>query len=167
MSVRRKQAGWAALRRDFRSQRMRYRCNMGQAHIRRRRGTLRRYGLRRVLRTNAPDMLAAGDCVETWHRLLQKPLYLPLGTAAHKQGRLTADDESDWLGRDGSPWGDKQTRRRPGPALLRDCVRHDCQKAVLDRASLSLRKPPLRLGEDARLGRPGVTLPRGSAYIEP
>jgi hypothetical protein len=40
------------------------------------------------MRTNLPDILAAGDCVETWHRLLEAPTYLPLGTTAHKQGRI-------------------------------------------------------------------------------
>jgi NADPH-dependent 2,4-dienoyl-CoA reductase/sulfur reductase-like enzyme/protein-tyrosine-phosphatase len=45
----------------------------------------------RQMHTNLPDILAAGDCVETWHRLLQKPSYLPLGTTAHKQGRVAAE----------------------------------------------------------------------------
>jgi NADPH-dependent 2,4-dienoyl-CoA reductase/sulfur reductase-like enzyme len=43
------------------------------------------------MRTNLPDVLAAGDCVETWHRLLQQPTYLPLGTTAHKQGRVVGE----------------------------------------------------------------------------
>ncbi len=34
------------------------------------------------------DVLAAGDCVETWRALLEQPIYLPLGTTAHKQGRV-------------------------------------------------------------------------------
>ena len=45
----------------------------------------------RQMRTNLPDVLAAGDCVETWHRLLEKPAYLPLGTTAHKQGRVAGE----------------------------------------------------------------------------
>lgn len=40
------------------------------------------------METNIHDVYAAGDCVETWHRLLQRPTYLPLGTTAHKQGRV-------------------------------------------------------------------------------
>jgi NADPH-dependent 2,4-dienoyl-CoA reductase/sulfur reductase-like enzyme len=52
------------------------------------RGALR---VDRRMRTNMPDVLAAGDCVETWHRLLQKPTYLPLGTTAHKQGRVAGE----------------------------------------------------------------------------
>jgi NADPH-dependent 2,4-dienoyl-CoA reductase/sulfur reductase-like enzyme len=43
------------------------------------------------MRTNVLDVLAAGDCVETWHRVLQKPTYLPLGTTAHKQGRVAGE----------------------------------------------------------------------------
>jgi NADPH-dependent 2,4-dienoyl-CoA reductase/sulfur reductase-like enzyme len=42
----------------------------------------------RRMRTNLPDVLAAGDCVETYHRLLDQPVYLPLGTTAHKQGQV-------------------------------------------------------------------------------
>jgi NADPH-dependent 2,4-dienoyl-CoA reductase/sulfur reductase-like enzyme len=45
----------------------------------------------RRMRTNLPDVLAAGDCVETWHRLLGQPTYLPLGTTAHKQGRIAGE----------------------------------------------------------------------------
>jgi NADPH-dependent 2,4-dienoyl-CoA reductase/sulfur reductase-like enzyme len=40
------------------------------------------------MRTNAPDVYAAGDCVHTYHRLLDDYAYLPLGSTAHKQGRV-------------------------------------------------------------------------------
>ena len=46
----------------------------------------------RQMETNIPDIYAAGDCVETWHRLLDKPVYLPLGTTAHKQGRIAGEN---------------------------------------------------------------------------
>jgi NADPH-dependent 2,4-dienoyl-CoA reductase/sulfur reductase-like enzyme len=39
-----------------------------------------------------PDIYAAGDCVETWHRLLHRYTYLPLGTTAHKQGRCAGEN---------------------------------------------------------------------------
>ena len=52
------------------------------------RGALR---VDRQMRTNLADVLAAGDCVETWHRLLGAPAYLPLGTTAHKQGRIAGE----------------------------------------------------------------------------
>ena len=41
-----------------------------------------------AMRTSLPDVLAAGDCVHTHHRLLPAPTYLPLGSTAHKQGRV-------------------------------------------------------------------------------
>jgi NADPH-dependent 2,4-dienoyl-CoA reductase/sulfur reductase-like enzyme len=46
----------------------------------------------RAMETNVPDIYAAGDCVETWHRLLQEYTYLPLGTTAHKQGRVAGEN---------------------------------------------------------------------------
>ena len=45
----------------------------------------------RQMRTNVPDVLAAGDCVITHHRLLGIG-YLPLGTTAHKQGRIAGEN---------------------------------------------------------------------------
>lgn len=42
----------------------------------------------RQMRTTLPDIYAAGDCVHTWHRLLAQHVYLPLGSTAHKQGRV-------------------------------------------------------------------------------
>ena len=39
------------------------------------------------MRTNLEGVFAAGDCVVTHHRLLGLT-YLPLGTTAHKQGRV-------------------------------------------------------------------------------
>jgi NADPH-dependent 2,4-dienoyl-CoA reductase/sulfur reductase-like enzyme len=41
--------------------------------------------------TNLPDVFAAGDCVVTHHRLLGQT-YLPLGTTAHKQGRVAGEN---------------------------------------------------------------------------
>ena len=35
---------------------------------------------------------AAGDCVESWHRLLQRQVNIALGTHANKQGRVAAVD---------------------------------------------------------------------------
>jgi NADPH-dependent 2,4-dienoyl-CoA reductase/sulfur reductase-like enzyme len=45
----------------------------------------------RQMRTNLPDVFAAGDCVITHHRLLGEA-YLPLGTTAHKQGRIAGEN---------------------------------------------------------------------------
>lgn len=45
----------------------------------------------RQMRTSIDGVWAAGDCVHTHHRLLDEPGYLPLGTTAHKQGRVAGD----------------------------------------------------------------------------
>jgi NADPH-dependent 2,4-dienoyl-CoA reductase/sulfur reductase-like enzyme len=45
----------------------------------------------RQMRTHLPDIYAAGDCVVTHHRLLGDT-YLPLGTTAHKQGRVAGEN---------------------------------------------------------------------------
>jgi NADPH-dependent 2,4-dienoyl-CoA reductase/sulfur reductase-like enzyme len=44
-----------------------------------------------AMQTGLPDVLAAGDCVVTHHRLLGET-YLPLGTTAHKQGRIAGEN---------------------------------------------------------------------------
>jgi NADPH-dependent 2,4-dienoyl-CoA reductase/sulfur reductase-like enzyme len=46
----------------------------------------------RSMRTNVDGIFAAGDCVHTYHRLLQQDAYLPLGTTAHKQGRVAGEN---------------------------------------------------------------------------
>ena len=43
------------------------------------------------MRTNLPHVFAAGDCVITHHRQLGIT-YLPLGTTAHKQGRVAGEN---------------------------------------------------------------------------
>ena len=44
------------------------------------------------METNIPDVYAAGDCAETWNKIFQKYTYLPLGTVAHKQGRVAGEN---------------------------------------------------------------------------
>jgi NADPH-dependent 2,4-dienoyl-CoA reductase/sulfur reductase-like enzyme len=48
-------------------------------------------GVDRGMRTGLPGVFAAGDCVVTHHRLLGET-YLPLGTTAHKQGRVAGEN---------------------------------------------------------------------------
>jgi NADPH-dependent 2,4-dienoyl-CoA reductase/sulfur reductase-like enzyme len=43
------------------------------------------------MRTNLANVYAAGDCVVTHHRLMGLT-YLPLGTTAHKQGRVAGEN---------------------------------------------------------------------------
>lgn len=54
-------------------------CALGQ------RGAIR---VDQHMKTDLPNVFAAGDCVETWHRLLGRFSYEPLGTTAHKQGAV-------------------------------------------------------------------------------
>ncbi|MGQ9687128.1 MAG: FAD-dependent oxidoreductase [Thiobacillaceae bacterium] len=54
-----------------------------------------RWGAIRVnqrMETNHPHVYAAGDCAETYHRLLERNAYLPLGSTAHKQGRVAGEN---------------------------------------------------------------------------
>ncbi|UPT43242.1 MULTISPECIES: FAD-dependent oxidoreductase [Streptomyces] len=44
-----------------------------------------------TMRTSLPDVFAAGDCAITHHRLLGRT-WLPLGTTAHKQGRVAGEN---------------------------------------------------------------------------
>ncbi len=46
----------------------------------------------RKMESTLPDIYVAGDCGETFHRLLNRNAYLPLGTTAHKQGRIAAEN---------------------------------------------------------------------------
>ncbi len=46
----------------------------------------------RKMQTNLPHIYAAGDCAETYSRLTGKNTYLPLGTTAHKQGRVAGEN---------------------------------------------------------------------------
>lgn len=46
----------------------------------------------RKMETGVKDIYATGDCVETWYLPLQKYRYIPLGSTAHKQGRVAAEN---------------------------------------------------------------------------
>jgi NADPH-dependent 2,4-dienoyl-CoA reductase/sulfur reductase-like enzyme len=46
----------------------------------------------RTMATNVADIWAAGDGVQTWHRILKRYVYMPLGTTAHKQGRVAGEN---------------------------------------------------------------------------
>lgn len=46
----------------------------------------------RKMESGLPDVYVAGDCAETWHRLLNRHTYLPLGTTSHKQGRVAGEN---------------------------------------------------------------------------
>ncbi len=45
-----------------------------------------------TMRTNLPDLFAAGDCAEATHLVTGKPAYIPLGSTANKQGRVAGEN---------------------------------------------------------------------------
>ncbi len=44
-----------------------------------------------MMQTSVPGIYAAGDCATVMHKILKRPVYIPQGTNANKQGRLVAD----------------------------------------------------------------------------
>ena len=46
------------------------------------------------MRTNIPDIFAAGDCATARNYITNKDIYLPLGTTANKQGRVAGENPS-------------------------------------------------------------------------
>jgi NADPH-dependent 2,4-dienoyl-CoA reductase/sulfur reductase-like enzyme len=45
-----------------------------------------------TMRTNLPDIYAAGDCAEALHLVTGEPAYIPLGSTANKQGRVAGEN---------------------------------------------------------------------------
>ncbi len=43
------------------------------------------------MESSLADVYSAGDCATVIHKILKKPMFLPLGTNANKQGRMIAD----------------------------------------------------------------------------
>ncbi len=62
------------------------------------------------LLTSDPHIYAAGDGVETWHRVLRRPAWIPLGTTSNKMGRIAGDNAAG---------GDATFRGVVGTAALR------------------------------------------------
>ena len=48
----------------------------------------------RQLRTSAPDIWAAGDCAESFHRVKEEPTFIALGTVANKHGLVAGTNLS-------------------------------------------------------------------------
>jgi NADPH-dependent 2,4-dienoyl-CoA reductase/sulfur reductase-like enzyme len=57
------------------------------------------------MRTNLPDVYAAGDCCEELNLVTGKPAYIPLGSTANKQGRVAGENVAGGQARFGSVVG--------------------------------------------------------------
>jgi NADPH-dependent 2,4-dienoyl-CoA reductase/sulfur reductase-like enzyme len=44
------------------------------------------------METNIPGVFAAGGCAEAFHLVLGRPVYIPLGTTANKQGKVAGEN---------------------------------------------------------------------------
>lgn len=44
------------------------------------------------MQTSDPSVWACGDCVQMRHRITGRPVYIPLGTTANKQGRIAGEN---------------------------------------------------------------------------
>jgi NADPH-dependent 2,4-dienoyl-CoA reductase/sulfur reductase-like enzyme len=62
------------------------------------------------MRASAPGVYAAGDCVETFHRVSREPVAIALGTHANKQGRVAGTNIGGGYARFGGVLGTAITK---------------------------------------------------------
>jgi NADPH-dependent 2,4-dienoyl-CoA reductase/sulfur reductase-like enzyme len=91
------------------------------------------------MRTNLPDVFAAGDCVITHHRLLGQT-YLPLGTTAHKQGRVAGENA---LG------GDRRFAGSLGTQVVKIFSQAAARTGLRDHEALAAGFDPVTVGSEA------------------
>jgi NADPH-dependent 2,4-dienoyl-CoA reductase/sulfur reductase-like enzyme len=93
----------------------------------------------RGMRTDLPHVFAAGDCVVTHHRLLGTT-YLPLGTTAHKQGRVAGENA---LG------GDRQFAGSLGTQVVKIFDHVVARTGLRDHEAVAAGFSPLSVGAEA------------------
>jgi NADPH-dependent 2,4-dienoyl-CoA reductase/sulfur reductase-like enzyme len=93
----------------------------------------------RGMRTGLPDVLAAGDCVVTYHRLLGHT-YLPLGTTAHKQGRVAGENA---LG------GDREFAGSLGTQVVKIFDQAAARTGLRDHEAAAAGYDPVTIGSEA------------------
>jgi NADPH-dependent 2,4-dienoyl-CoA reductase/sulfur reductase-like enzyme len=91
------------------------------------------------MRTNLSDVFAAGDCVVTHHRLLGQT-YLPLGTTAHKQGRVAGENA---LG------GTRQFAGSLGTQVVKIYDQAAARTGLRDHEAVAAGFDPVTVGSDA------------------
>jgi len=91
------------------------------------------------MRTGLPDVFAAGDCVITYHQLLGET-YLPLGTTAHKQGRVAGENA---LG------GDRQFAGSLGTQVVKIFDQAAARTGLRDHEAAAAGFDPVTVGSEA------------------
>lgn len=89
-------------------------------------------------RTSLPEIWAAGDCAEHWHRLLKRPVWVPLGTTANKQGRIAGRNIAGGDVAFGGIVGTAITRVFTLGVGRTGISEHEAEKAKLDCVSVTL-----------------------------
>ena len=126
------------------------------ASSRNRRGRSRRSWRNRRDETDAhelADVFAAGDCVETYHRLLDAPTYISLGTIAHKQGRVAGEN---------AVGGDRIFAGALGTQSLKVFDLAIARTGLSDREARAARFDPVTVGWKPMTIRPIIQAPRRS-----
>ena len=93
----------------------------------------------RRMRTSLPDVFAAGDCVITHHRLLGET-YLPLGTTAHKQGRVAGENA---LG------GNREFAGSLGTQVVKILAQAVARTGLRDHEAAAAGSDPVTIGSEA------------------
>jgi NADPH-dependent 2,4-dienoyl-CoA reductase/sulfur reductase-like enzyme len=84
--------------------------------------------------TAISGVYVAGDCAVTHHRLLAEPTYLPLGTTAHKQGRVAGENAAG---------GDRRFEGSVGTQVVRVFETVIARTGLLEREALAAGYTPL------------------------
>ncbi len=92
-----------------------------------------------MMRTGLPDIYAAGDCVITHHRLLGET-YLPLGTTAHKQGRVAGENACG---------GNRQFAGSLGTQVVKVFDQAAARTGLRDREARAAGYAPVTVGSEA------------------
>ena len=92
-------------------------------------------------RTTAPHVWAAGDVAEAWHRVLNKPAYIPLGTTANKQGRIAGTNIAGGDAAFGGIVGTAVVRVFDLEVARTGLSEREAQQAGFDAASVTIKAP--------------------------
>ena len=118
----------------------------------------------RGMRTNLERVFAAGDCVVTHHRLFGLT-YLPLGTTAHKQGRVAGENALGDTGSSPGASGPRSSRsstwwrRAPGCATTRRWPPGSTRSPSSSRPTIT--RPTTRAATASGCASPATARPAG------